>query len=91
MTVIVIEIKQSQLKNILEQVMHSKTDNIEIKINDEADEVIKELFNLVKTRHQNNMKSMKGKKFVFMLIYCIINVIKETPIVVDHIKILVIG
>ena len=89
MKVIVIEIKQ--LKNILEQVMHSKTDNIEIKINDEADEVIKELFNLVKTRHQNNMKSMKGKKFVFMLIYCIINVIKETPIVVDHIKILVIG
>ena len=71
--------------------MHSKTDNIEIKINDEADEVIKELFNLVKTRYQNNMKSMKGKKFVFMLIYCIINVIKETPIVVDHIKILVIG
>ena len=31
--------------------MHSKTDNIEIMMNDEADEVIKELFDLFKNRY----------------------------------------
>ena len=41
--------------------MHSKTDNIEIIINDEADEVIKELFDSLK----NNFESMKGSEFVF--------------------------
>ena len=34
--------------------MHSKSDNIEIMINDEADEVIKELFGLLKNRSQIN-------------------------------------
>ena len=32
------------MDNDEEHVMHSKSDNKEIKINDEADEVIKELF-----------------------------------------------
>ena len=54
MKVKVIKIKHYQLKNILikldyvsskgndeQQVMHSKSDNIEIMINDEADKVIK--------------------------------------------------
>ena len=45
--------------------MHSKSDNIEIMINDEADEVIKELFDSLKNRYQNNLESMKGSKFVF--------------------------
>ena len=31
--------------------MHSKSDNIEIMINDEADEVMKELFNSLKNRY----------------------------------------
>ena len=31
--------------------MRSKTDNIEIMMNDEADEVIKELFDLFKNRY----------------------------------------
>ena len=34
-------------------------------INDEADEVIKELFKSLKKRYQNNMELMKGSEFVF--------------------------
>ena len=45
--------------------MHSKSDKIEIMINDEADEVIKELFDPLKNRYQNNSESMKGSEFVF--------------------------
>ena len=45
--------------------MHSKIDNIEIMINDEADEVIKKLFNLLKNRYENNLGSMKNTEFVF--------------------------
>ena len=36
--------------------MHSKIDNIELMINDETDEVIKELFNSLKNRYQDNLK-----------------------------------
>ena len=45
--------------------MHSKYDNIEITINDEADEVIEEFFQSLKNRYQNNKESMKGSDFVF--------------------------
>ena len=45
--------------------MHSKSDNIEIMINDEADEVIKELFDSLKNRYQNNLEFMKDIEFVF--------------------------
>ena len=45
--------------------MHSKSDNIEIMINDEVDEVIKELFDSLKNRYQNNVESMKGSELVF--------------------------
>ena len=48
-------------------------------MNDEADEVIKDLFDSIKNRYQNNLESMKGKVVNFsliMFIYCIINVIK---------------
>ena len=45
--------------------MHSKSDNIVIMINDEADEGIKKLFKLLKSRHQNNLKSKRGSEFVF--------------------------
>ena len=34
-------------------------------INDEPDEVIKELFDSFKKRYQNNLESMKGSEFVF--------------------------
>ena len=34
-------------------------------MNDEADEVIKELFDSFKNRYQNNLESMKGTESVF--------------------------
>ena len=37
--------------------MHSKTDNIEIMNNYEADKVMKELFDSLKNRYQNNLES----------------------------------
>ena len=45
--------------------MHSKSDNIEIMSNDEADEVIKELFDSLKNRYQNNLEPMKGGELAF--------------------------
>ena len=45
--------------------MHSKAHNIEIMINDEADEVMKELFDSVKNRYQNILESMKSSEFFF--------------------------
>ena len=45
--------------------MNLKTDNIEIIINDEADEVTKQLFDSLKNRYQNNFESVKGSEFVF--------------------------
>ena len=44
--------------------MHSKSGNIEVMINDEADKVKKELFDSLKNRYQNNLESMKGSEFV---------------------------
>ena len=46
-------------------------------INDEADEVIKELFKSLKNRYQNNLESTRGSELpLIMFIYCIINVKK---------------
>ena len=45
--------------------MHSKSDGIEIMINVEADEVIKEHSDSLKNRYQNNLESMKCSEFVF--------------------------
>ena len=45
--------------------MYSKKDNVEMIINDEADEVIKELFDSLKNTYQNNLESIKGSEFVF--------------------------
>ena len=45
--------------------MHSKSDNIEIMVNNEADEVIKELFDSLKNRYQNNLEWTKDSEFVF--------------------------
>ena len=42
--------------------MHSKSDNIEIIINDETVEVIKELSDSLKNIYQNNLESIKGSK-----------------------------
>ena len=40
----------SSIDNDEERVMQSKSDNIDIMINDEADEVLKELFDSLKNR-----------------------------------------
>ena len=42
------------MDNDEERVMHSKSDNIEIMINDEADEVIGKLFEPFKNRYQED-------------------------------------
>ena len=45
--------------------MHSKNGDIEIMMNDEADEVVDELFESLKKRYQNNLEeSMKDSKFI---------------------------
>ena len=57
--------------------MHSKSDIMEIMINNEADKVIKELFDSLKNRYQNNLEPIKGSEFVFDYVTLfIINVIK---------------
>ena len=53
------------IDNDKQHVMHSNTDNIGIMIIDEADEFIKEPFDLLKSRYQNNLESMKGSEFNF--------------------------
>ena len=55
----------SSIDNDKEHVMHSKSDNMEIIINNKANEVIKELFDSLKNSCQNNLESMKGSEFVF--------------------------
>ena len=45
--------------------MHLKSDNIKIMIDDEVDEVIRELFDSLKNMYQNNFESTKGSEFVF--------------------------
>ena len=55
----------SSIDNDEESVMHSESDNIETMVNDEADEVIKEFFDSLRNRYQNNFESKKGNEFVF--------------------------
>ena len=46
-------------------------------INNEADEVIKKLFDSLKFRYQNNLESMKGSSLsLIMFSYCVTNTIK---------------
>ena len=62
--------------------MHSKSDNIEIRISDEADEVIKELFDSLENRYKNNFESVEGMEFVFdyvQLLYCECHKISPNP------------
>ena len=49
--------------------MHSKSDNIEIVMNDEGDEIIEKLFKSLKNRYQNNLELIKGSDFVFNYVY----------------------
>ena len=62
----------SSINNDEEHVMHSKSDNIEIMINDDADEVIEELFKSLKNRYQNDLESMKGSEFDFDYVHLLL-------------------
>ena len=63
---ITITLISSKFDNDKERAIHLKSDNIENMINDDADEVIEQLFKLLQTRYQNNFEdSMKGIEFVF--------------------------
>ena len=49
-----------------ERVMHSKSDNIEIMIQDKADEIIEKPFESLLKRYQIGLElSMKGSDFIF--------------------------
>ena len=63
----------SSVNNDEERVMHLKRDNIDIMINDEADEVIKDLFDSLKNRYQNNLESIKDSKFVLDNVHLLCN------------------
>ena len=52
-----------------ECVMHPKSDNIEIMMNDKADEIIEELLDSLKNRYQNILESMKGSEFAFAYVH----------------------
>ena len=73
-------------------VMNPKSDNIEIMFNDEADEVIEELFKSLQNKYQNNLKVlMKGSEFVFDYIHLLYyKCHKHMKIAVHHIYILLV-
>ena len=45
--------------------MHSKSDNVEIMINYELNEFIKQIFYSLKNWYENNFESIKDSEFVF--------------------------
>ena len=55
--------------------MYPKSDNIEVMINDEADDGMKVLSDSLKNRNKNNLESMEELSSI-MFVYCIVNVIK---------------
>ena len=58
--------------------IHTKSDNTEMMIGSETDEITKELFNSLLQRYQNGLdKLIREVNFLIVLIYCIINFIKQ--------------
>ena len=56
------------IENDEEHIINSKSDNTEIIINDEGDEVIEELVNSLKNRYQNNLELIKGRFCSFIIL-----------------------
>ena len=52
----------SSIDNDEEHIVHTKSDNIKVLINDE---VIKKLFDSLKIGYQNNLETMKNSEFIF--------------------------
>ena len=75
----------SSKDNDEERVMYSKSHNIEMMINDRAEEVIEEIFQSLRSIYQVGFEtSMRGSDFIFDCVH-IINVIKSFLNNVDHI------
>ena len=55
----------SSIENDIERIIPSKSDNMDIMVNDKTNEVIKQLFDSLKNEHINNWESMKGSEFAF--------------------------
>ena len=68
----------SSLGNDEESLMHSKSDNVEMMINDKEDEVIEGSFQSLLSRYQIGLEtSMNGRDFIFdWVFYCITNALK---------------
>ena len=75
------------------RVIHSKRENIEIMVNEKADEVIEEHFQSLLSRYQIGSEiSMKSSDLSLALfIYSVANFIKLILIKLDHMYILLIG
>ena len=72
--------------------MYSKSDNIEIMMENETDKIIEDLFDSFLQRHNKKITKINGWKevnlFLIVLIHCNINFIKQVKIEVDHIQIM---
>ena len=53
----------------MESIMHLQSDNIEIVINDEADDIVERPFDSHKNRYQNNLKLINNIEFVFNYVH----------------------
>ena len=54
-------------------------------INDDTDQIIKELFDSRRDRYQNNLESKKGSDFVFNYVHLLCyKYHKINPMMVDH-------
>ena len=49
--------------------MDSESDNIETIVSRETNEVIKELFDLLKNRYENDLESTKRSEFIFNYVH----------------------
>ena len=45
--------------------MHAKSDNIEIMMGKETDDIIDEIFESLLPKYQEGLESMRGSKFIF--------------------------
>ena len=80
------------LDNDEECVIYSKIDTIETMINDEADEIKEDPFELRKNRYQINLELMRGSEFVFDYVHLMYYKCHEiNPNCGGHIFILLIG
>ena len=59
----------SSIDNDKGRAINSKSDNIEIMMNDKGGKIIEQLFESLKNRYQNNLESIKVSKFVISYVH----------------------